>query len=165
MPLSQLVLHLKLKKGINSSFVFLQLELLITFLGMERNRLEASVQIWDQLDYSSFPGLPALSCFLLCFSGEEWWQSSFPFNSSQACWKEPLVYVLFFRPVRSWDEIFSINHKAYYYFKYLHLPGEGTHWLPAGEINGVSFLAGTLSLGKNKKRHRSSCSVYCRKRV
>lgn len=68
-------------------------------------------------------------------------------------------------PVRSWDEILSINHKAYYYFKYLHLPGEGTCWLPAGKINGVSFLAGTLSLGKNKKRHSSSCSVYCEKCV
>lgn len=75
-----------------------------------------------------------------------------PFNSSQACWKEPFVYVLFFMPVRSWDEILSINHKAYYYFKYLHLPGEGTHWLPAGEINGVSFLAGTQSLGKKLKK-------------
>lgn len=119
---------------------------------MKRNRLEAPVQISDQLDFGSFPGLPELSCFLLCFSREEWWQSPFPFNSSQACWKEPLVYVLFFMPVRSWDEILSINHKAYYYFKYLHLPGEGTCWLPAGKINGVSFLAGTLSLGKNKKK-------------
>lgn len=53
-------------------------------------------------------------------------------------------------PLRSWDEILSINHKAYYYFKYLHLP-EGTRRLPAGEINGVGFQAGTLSLVKNKK--------------
>lgn len=53
-------------------------------------------------------------------------------------------------PLRSWDEILSINHKAYYYFKYLHLP-EGTCRLPAGEINGVGFQAGTLSLVKNKK--------------
>lgn len=68
-------------------------------------------------------------------------------------------------PVRSWDEILSINHQAYYYFKYLHRLGEGTCWLPAGEINGVSLLAGTPSLAKNKKRHRSSCSVCCRKCV
>jgi hypothetical protein len=54
-------------------------------------------------------------------------------------------------PLRSRDEILSINHKAYYYFKYLHLP-EGTRWLPAGEINGVGFRAGTLSLVKNKEK-------------
>lgn len=60
---------------------------------------------------------------------------------------------------------YSISHKAYYYFKYLHLPGEGTRWLPAGEINGVSFQAGTLSLVKNEERHGSSCSVHCRKHV
>lgn len=112
-----------------------------------------------------FPSAPWLKSLSSCISREEWWQSSFPFNSSQACWKEPLVYVLFFMPVRSWDEILSVNHKAYYYFKYLHLPGEGARWLPVGEINGVSLLAGTLSLGKNKKRHRTSCSVYCRKCV
>ena len=86
-------------------------------------------------------------------------------NSLQACWKEPLVYVLFFMPVRSWDEILSIHHQAYYYFKYLHLPGEGTRRLPTGEINGVSLLAATPSLGRNKERHRSSCSVCGRKCV
>lgn len=119
----------------------------------------ASVQILDQLGSDSFPWLPEFSCFLHSSSKEEWWQSFFPFNSSQACWKEPLVYVLFFMPVRSWDEILSINHKAYYYFKYLHLLGEAVHWLPAGEINAVSFPAGTLSLGRDLKRHGSSCSV------
>ena len=45
-----------LQDGISMSFVFLQPELLITFLGMKTNRLEASVQISDQLDSSSFPG-------------------------------------------------------------------------------------------------------------
>lgn len=44
----------------------------------------------------------------------------------------------------------SINRKAYYYFKCPHLPGEGTHGLPA-EVNGVSVLAGALFLGKNLK--------------
>lgn len=57
--------------GISMSFVFLQLELLITFLGMKTNRLEASVQISDQLGSSSFPGRPALRRFLLASPGKK----------------------------------------------------------------------------------------------
>lgn len=60
-----------LQDGISMSFVFLQPGLLITFLGMKTNRLEASVQISDQLGSSSFPGRPALRRFLLASPGKK----------------------------------------------------------------------------------------------
>ena len=52
------------------SFVFLLLELLIKLLGRKSNRLGPSVQILDQLDSGSFPGLPDLSRFLLVSPGK-----------------------------------------------------------------------------------------------
>jgi hypothetical protein len=52
-------------------------------------------------------------------------------------------------PVRSWDEILSVNHKAYYYFKYLHLPEEGTCWLPYRR-NKWSQLSGWLTVFNKK---------------
>lgn len=59
-----------LKDGINVSFVFLLLELLIKLLEMKRNRLGASVQILGLLDSGSFPGLPDLRRFLLVSPGK-----------------------------------------------------------------------------------------------
>lgn len=70
-PLSTALRSKLLQDRISMSFVFLQPELLITFLGMKSNRLEASVQILDQLNSSSFPGRPALRHFLLPSPGKK----------------------------------------------------------------------------------------------
>lgn len=161
MPCSQFQCIWNLAEEMNTSSVFLQLELLIRLWGMKSYRNGGLCPNPGSTGLRPFPRLPEWCRSLLRFSREVWWQS-FRFNSSRSCWEEHLVYVLFSMPVRSPDEILSINHKAYYCLKYLHLSGEGPHWLPAGETNGASLLAGTLSLGKHLRRHRS-CSVCCGK--